>query len=154
MFLEIPQNSQENTCARVSFFNEVTGLRPANLLKKRLWHRYFPVNVAKFLRNPFYRTTLCDCFRVILIKVSWFAVSVNPFWNCFGRWGVNEMVLWFWNIDSLHANLTNWSNTPKQFADKLFECADHFVRLALKGIRLLLHAWLLMPFPWILWISK
>ena len=28
-------------------------LRPATLLKKRLWHRCFPVNFAKFLRTPF-----------------------------------------------------------------------------------------------------
>ena len=35
-------------------FNKVTGLRPATLLKKRLWHRCFLVNFAKFLRKPFY----------------------------------------------------------------------------------------------------
>ena len=29
------------------------GLRPATLLKKRLWHRCFPVNFVKFLRTPF-----------------------------------------------------------------------------------------------------
>ena len=28
-------------------------LRPATLLKKRLWHMCFPVNFAKFLRTPF-----------------------------------------------------------------------------------------------------
>ena len=28
-------------------------LSPATLLKKRLWHRCFPVNFAKFLRTPF-----------------------------------------------------------------------------------------------------
>ena len=33
-------------------FNKVAGLRPATLLKKRLWHRCFPVNFAKFLRTP------------------------------------------------------------------------------------------------------
>ena len=27
---------------------------PATLLKKRLWHRCFPVNFVKFLRTPFY----------------------------------------------------------------------------------------------------
>ena len=48
VFLVISQNSQENTCARV-FLNK----RPATLLKKRLWHRRFPVNFAKFLRTPF-----------------------------------------------------------------------------------------------------
>ena len=53
MFLEISQNSQENTCARVSFFNKVADLRPATLLKKRLWHRCLPVNFAKFLRISF-----------------------------------------------------------------------------------------------------
>ena len=35
VFLEISQNSQENTCARDSF-NKVVGLRPAILLKKSL----------------------------------------------------------------------------------------------------------------------
>ena len=41
VFLEISQNSQENTCTRVSF-----------LLKTRLWHRCFSVNFVKFLRTP------------------------------------------------------------------------------------------------------
>ena len=36
------------------FFNKVAGLRPATLLKKRLWHWCFPVNFAKFLRTPFF----------------------------------------------------------------------------------------------------
>ena len=35
------------------FFNKVAGLRPATLLKKRLWHRRFPVNFTKFQRTPF-----------------------------------------------------------------------------------------------------
>ena len=29
-------------------------LRPETLSKKGLWHRYFPVNFAKFLRTPFF----------------------------------------------------------------------------------------------------
>ena len=41
--------SQENICARASFLIK----RPATLLKKSLWHRYFPVNFVKFLRTPF-----------------------------------------------------------------------------------------------------
>ena len=31
----------------------VNKVRHATLLKKRLWHRCFPVNLAKFLRTPF-----------------------------------------------------------------------------------------------------
>ena len=49
VFLEISQNSQENTCARVCNF-----IRPATLLKKRPWHRFFPVNFVKFLRTHFF----------------------------------------------------------------------------------------------------
>ena len=39
--LEISQISRENACARACF------------LKKRLWHRCFPVNFSKFLRTSF-----------------------------------------------------------------------------------------------------
>ena len=41
------------------FFNKVAGLRPATLLKKRPWHRCFPMNFAKF-----YKTPLGDCFWI------------------------------------------------------------------------------------------
>ena len=39
------------------FFSKVTGLWPATLVKKRLWHRCFPVNFKKFLRKPFLLNT-------------------------------------------------------------------------------------------------
>ena len=39
------------------FFNKVACLKPATLLKRRLWHRCFPVNFAKFLRTPFLKNT-------------------------------------------------------------------------------------------------
>ena len=39
------------------FFNKVTGVMPKALLKKRLWHRCFPVNFSKFLRAPFLHNT-------------------------------------------------------------------------------------------------
>ena len=49
MFLEISQNSQENTCARVSFLVKLQA--QATLLKRRLRHS---VNFEKFLRTPFF----------------------------------------------------------------------------------------------------
>ena len=49
VFLKISQNSQQNTCARVSFLNKVAGPRPATLLKKGVWRKCFPLNLAKFL---------------------------------------------------------------------------------------------------------
>ena len=44
MLSRILQNAQENTCS---------GLKPTTLLKKRLQHRFFPVNFAKLLEIPF-----------------------------------------------------------------------------------------------------
>ena len=63
VFLEFSQNSQENTCTRVSFLIKLQA-PPATLLKKGLWHRCFPVNFTKFLRTPFfYRTPLVAVFE-------------------------------------------------------------------------------------------
>ena len=39
------------------FLNKVAGVRAATLLKKRLWHKCFPVNFAKFLKTPFLKNT-------------------------------------------------------------------------------------------------
>ena len=47
-------------------FNKVAGLRSATLLKKRLWHRCFPVNFAKFLGRPFLQNTSCGCFSILM----------------------------------------------------------------------------------------
>ena len=57
-------------------------LRPATLLKMRLWHRCFPVNFAKFLRTSYFTEhlwwlllTFCKihrkyrCWSLFLIKV-------------------------------------------------------------------------------------
>ena len=55
LFLEISQNSQENTCAKGSFL--IKRLFRDSLLKTRLWHRCFPVNIVKFLRTPFLQNT-------------------------------------------------------------------------------------------------
>ena len=53
VYLEVPQNSQENTYVRVSFLIKLQASGLQLYLKRRLWHRCFTVNVAKFLRTPF-----------------------------------------------------------------------------------------------------
>ena len=40
-----------------ALITNITGLRPATLLKKILWHRCFPVNFTKLLRTPFLQNT-------------------------------------------------------------------------------------------------
>ena len=51
---------------RVSFSIklQVVGLRSATWLKKRLWHRCFPVNFMKFFRTPFAQNT---SWRLLLV---------------------------------------------------------------------------------------
>ena len=43
-------------------FNKVAGPQACNFNPKRLQHRCFPVNFAKFLRAPFLQNTSDDCF--------------------------------------------------------------------------------------------
>ena len=55
------------------FFNKIK-LHTSGLLKKRLWHRCFPVNFAKFLRTSLvaasitYRNTLINFMLTLLIR--------------------------------------------------------------------------------------
>ena len=67
---------QENTCARASFL--ITLQVSATLLKKRLWHRCFPVNFAKFLRHLFSKNISGSC--LFCFQQKWFLSMKNiPF---------------------------------------------------------------------------
>ena len=44
----------KHMCQRPLFYSKVAVLRSATLLKKRLWHRCFPVNFARFLGTSFF----------------------------------------------------------------------------------------------------
>ena len=64
------------------FFNKVAAcrvsflikLQPATLLKKKFWHRCFPVNFAKILRTPF----LTDHLRWLLLYLVYTHLSLIP----------------------------------------------------------------------------
>ena len=85
VFFNILHNSQENTCARVSF-----------LIKKRLWLRCFPVNFfAKFLRRLFYRKPLGDCFWQLLLIFQIISKKLNVF----------SVVLYFKSIFFININI-------------------------------------------------
>ena len=61
------------------FFNKVAALRPATLLKKRLWHRCFPVNFVKFLRTPFLQNTSGRLLLGLPENISKTSFDVNIF---------------------------------------------------------------------------
>ena len=70
-------------------FAKFAGPMPATLLKRRLWHRCFPVNFAKFLRTPVLQNTFGRLLLLLLLvrkvmKVSWvILVSENLFLSFF-----------------------------------------------------------------------
>ena len=58
-------------------FTKFTGKRlchrPASLLKKRLWHKCFPVNFAKFLKTRF----LQNISGRLLLYISWVMTEIS-----------------------------------------------------------------------------
>ena len=66
------------------FFNKIRGLRPINLLKKRLQHRCFPVNIAKLLRTAILKN-VCEglflYFKILQI-------------NFFEKWKIGRSKTW------------------------------------------------------------
>ena len=55
-------------------FNKITDLKAATLLKKKLWHKCFPVNFAKFLRTPYLQNT-SERLLLILFVACFFIFS-------------------------------------------------------------------------------
>ena len=107
--LKISQNSRENTCVRVSFlfykaYNFI-------LLKKRLWHRCFPVNFAKFLRTPFlqnnserlplkWNKTKCLPFLIAFLFLfdinTALKIGITITWSFTMRYVIATTSLWCW----------------------------------------------------------
>ena len=65
LVLKMSQYSQEITCVGVSFLKKF-GHQACSFIRKKLQHKCFPVNVAKFLRTPFYRASVNGCLNVFL----------------------------------------------------------------------------------------
>ena len=59
------------------FFNKVAGLRPATFLKKRLWHRCFPVDSVTFLRIPFYTEHLWWLLLIFVFIINWTIIRIH-----------------------------------------------------------------------------
>ena len=95
VFLEISQNSQESTCARVSFLIKLQ-LRPATLLKKRLWHKVFSCEFWKISKNTFFH-------RITLVAASKKVLNDSPYQK-------TPEIAWFF-INFLYFSFTYISNS-------------------------------------------
>ena len=87
MFLEISQNLQENTCARVSFliklqalfFNKVVGLRPkaCNFIKKEILAHVFSCEFCEISKNTFFTEHLWTAASLITVSENSDKISKN-----------------------------------------------------------------------------
>ena len=103
MFLEILQNLQENTCASL-FLNKV---RPATLSKKRLWHRGFHVNFAKFLRTPFTEHLTATASVCLFSPLAVLLENKSNVENIFLTEGTTRSP-WYWNASKQGPSFQCW----------------------------------------------
>ena len=69
----VPKNFPKFTGKKLCqslLFNKIAGLRPATSLKRRLWHRCFLMNFAKFLRTPFLQNTSGGLLLINLLQMT------------------------------------------------------------------------------------
>ena len=88
VFLEISQNSQENTCARVSFLIRLQVFTDTGVFLWILWNseniflqRTPPVASSIFI---LYLKIICECWLLLygeLVLISW-SRRPKAFWNC------------------------------------------------------------------------
>ena len=76
VFLDLSQNSQKNTCARVSFL----------ITLQRLWHRFFLVNFSKFLRVPLLQNTSGRVLLYFSFSIDYHELSVTSFPHSLKIW--------------------------------------------------------------------
>ena len=97
MLLEISQNSQENTCTRVSFLVKLQA-SACNFIKKETLAQLFFCEFFEISENPlFYRTTLGDCFeRPVTLK--YVSPTENP--NQYFKWIINSSSIYLFKANN------------------------------------------------------
>ena len=114
MFLKISQNSQENTCARVSFFIKLHALRHATLSKKRLEACNFIKNETLaqvfscefcefFLKKPFIKEQLRWLLLCFQLSIVFAKCSTSDVFQCFEyafkmSIGNNQVEVLYWRV--------------------------------------------------------
>ena len=95
------------------FFNKVAGLRSAILLRKRFWHRRFPVNfvrIPKFLRIPHFTkhlwTTVCPYGMLPVVIIT--TKTGNLFLQ-------KNLICQYKNITSINMTIKKWNNLRGKF---------------------------------------
>ena len=122
MFLKISQNSQENTCSRVSV------LIKSNFVKIEILAQVFPCEFCEISKNTFLQNT---SGRLLLLNWKRFSFISSFLYQW--RWLMDQV------FNLLSAKPTKWPNKLKQSVENLptncLSVFDRFVKLALKGLK-------------------
>ena len=112
LFLEISQNSQENTCARASLLVKLQA-KVGNFIKKRSCFLVFPMNFAKFGRTPFLKKHLWWLLLVLQNRCSYKFLNTHQ--------KISLLKSLFNTVRDLKTHNFSKKETPTQ----LFSCEYH-----------------------------
>ena len=105
------------------FFSAVP--QPATLLKKRLWHRCFPVNFTKFIRTPF----LTEHFQWLLLMVLFLFFIFTLIFSVWRLWVRGGWAQKGHQFDILHAKINLRVSPLMFFLLVLRNCKRFFVQI-------------------------
>ena len=124
-------------------------LRPVTLLKKRLWHRCFPVNFAKFLRTPF----LTEHFRWLLLDVNIRSIHGEEVSNmcagslitwCNSNWDVSSLKKSYLYVESYTLIfICHISSTQKQLHKLFIKKFKKVLNLSINAVFLTVNLYLI-----------
>ena len=60
-----------------SLFDKVADLKICSMIKKRLQHRYFSVNIEKYLRTTSLYNNSSGCFLLFIVNICYFKFQTN-----------------------------------------------------------------------------
>ena len=82
------------------FFNKKTGLQLGTFIKKRLWHRCFPMNATKFLKAAFLQNTFRQPLLIFLTQqLSLPLISILHYTFIFDNFGETKQEYWSFAVD-------------------------------------------------------
>ena len=123
MFLKIWQNSQENTCARVSFLIKLQAWSLQLYLKKYSGANVFLWILRKFQEHIFYRTPPWPL--LLLVCCRWWN-DLNLVWSC--RWW-NDLNLVLWTDRIFWISKFVWYHIFQSSTDVIINFKNALIRL-------------------------
>ena len=108
-----------------SLFNKIAGLKDCNFIKKRIQHRCFPVNIAKFLRTVFFRIPLvaASANSFFYDHVHTLRIDFVPVHCCFAMTCQHNMRnIAKWTVQMLLQRYRTWQKWRRLYYRLKFQC--------------------------------